>query len=125
KFGGIVECDETYVGGRPRNKRKGKQGFKRSTKMTVMGVLQRGGEVRLRVLARRRRITGATVGRVLRRFVDPSATLHTDESVLYKSPAKRYAGHETVNHTRLEYARGDVTTNSIEGTFSLLKRGLF
>ena len=120
---GIVEADETYVGGKPRNPRKGKQGHHNSTKRVVVGVLQRGGNLRLRMMTR---VTSANVGRFLRDFVEPSARLMTDESVIYKRHGKRFAGgHDCVNHTRREYVRGEVTTNSIESAFSSLKRGLF
>lgn len=51
-------------------------------------------------------------------------TLHTDESGLYKALGKGYATHERVNHSKKEYSRGAVTTNTVEGFFSILKRGL-
>ena len=50
--------------------------------------------------------------------------MHTDESRLYTKVGKEYAAHETVNHRAKEYARGDVTTNSVEGFFSIFKRGM-
>ena len=50
--------------------------------------------------------------------------LMTDQSIIYKKPGKEYATDETVNHSRQEYARGHVTTNTVEGYFSILKRGL-
>lgn len=125
RLGGIIECDETYVGGKIRKKNRETRSTRSRTanKTTVMGVLQRGGEVRLRVLARD--VDAAMVGRVLRRFVDPKARLMTDESQLYVRHGKKFAGHDTVNHAAKEYARGDVTTNGIEGAFSLLKRGIY
>lgn len=118
---GTIEADETYVGGRPRNPTPGGQGP--GDKAIVVGVLQRGGDIRLRAMTR---VTTAKVGRFLKNFADPSSRLMTDESVYYKRHGKRFGGgHHTVNHNRREYARGDVTTNSIEGAFSNLKRGLF
>lgn len=117
---GIVEVDETYVGGKPRYKthKKGPTG----TKTAVMAMVQRGGHVKTRVLAT---VTGDTVRQVIAQAVDSNARLMTDESKLYVKPGREQkGGHETVNHSRLEYARGDVTTNTVEGFFSIVKRGL-
>ena len=50
--------------------------------------------------------------------------LHTDESKLYHEVGKEFAAHETVKHSAKEYARGDVTTNTVEGYFSVFKRGM-
>jgi hypothetical protein len=50
--------------------------------------------------------------------------LHTDESKLYHRVGKKFAAHETVNHADKEYARGDVTTNTVEGYFAIFKRGM-
>ena len=52
------------------------------------------------------------------------ARLHTDESQLYKRVGQEFAAHETVKHGDKEYARGDVTTNTVEGYFSIFKRGM-
>ncbi len=61
---------------------------------------------------------------VLVRNADRKSRLHTDESNLYPSIGSEFAKHETVNHAAKEYARDDVTTNSVEGLFGILKRGL-
>ncbi len=60
----------------------------------------------------------------MRENVDRETRLHTDESRLYVKVGTEFTAHETVNHTRKEYARGDVTTNSVEGYFSIFKRGM-
>lgn len=57
-------------------------------------------------------------------MVSPAATLHTDESKVYSEMALHYTGHETVNHSIREYARGDVTTNNAEGFFGRLERSV-
>lgn len=56
--------------------------------------------------------------------MDQKSRLHTDESALYITLGKTFATHETVNHSAKEYARGDVTTNSVEGFFGIFVRGM-
>jgi len=116
KLGGKVEADETYIGGKTRG-RRGPQAGKR----VVMCVIQRGGRVRSFHMGR---VTSENLRQVLRSNVDLSARLMTDENPAYIAPGKEFASHETVNHFRKEYARGDVTTNTAEGFFGLLKRGI-
>ncbi len=112
KLGGIVEIDETYVGGQIRGKGQ-----------VVMGAIQRGGELRLQ------HVTGATVGN-FREFIEQNVSgdverVMTDQHRAYPAAlGKLVDRHETVNHIIGEYVRGDVTTNSIESVFSLFKRGL-
>jgi hypothetical protein len=66
----------------------------------------------------------ATVAKIVRENVHAESRLHTDESNLYKRVGTEFAAHETVNHAAKEYARGDVTTNTVEGYFGLFKRGM-
>jgi hypothetical protein len=66
----------------------------------------------------------ATIAAVLS-HVDPASRLHTDQAGFYRKPGKGFASHESVNHANKEYARGDVTTNTVEGFFSLFKRGMY
>lgn len=63
--------------------------------------------------------------REMEKYIDPTARIISDEWAAYKRIGKKYAKHETVHHTRREYVRGDVTTNGVEGWFSLLKRGIY
>ena len=120
KLGGIVEIDETYVGGQIRGKG---QAYARKQKQVVMGAIQRGGELRLE------HVTGATVGN-FREFIkkhvsEEAERVMTDQHPAYPSALGELADrHETVNHIIHEYVRGDVTTNSIESVFSLFKRGV-
>ncbi len=61
---------------------------------------------------------------VLRKNIERTATVHTDEHPIYRPLYKVFAKHESVNHRAGEYSRGNVTTNTVEGYFSILKRGL-
>lgn len=118
---GTVECDETYVGGKPRYKGHNKRG--RGTKKTpVFAAVERGGQVRRRVVAD---VTGKTLKDEIRRVVDPRARIITDENVSYNGIGKEFAGgHDFVCHTAKEYVRGDVNTNTVESSFALIKRGI-
>lgn len=127
---GTIEADETYVGGKPRGKvgprpgRRGPRADLRDRKVPVVALLERGpqGRVRARVPEK---IGAANLTRVLTENVDPNARLITDESILYRKIGRTFrGGHERVNHHIGEYARGDITTNGVEGFFALLKRGV-
>ena len=121
KLKGTVEADETYVGGKPRNRRPGMQGH--HDKTPVIGVVERGGEIRYRMMER---VTADNLKVALREQVQHDARLFTDESSAYTKLGREYeGGHQTVNHGRREYARGEVHTNTIEGAFSLIKRGVY
>ncbi len=117
---GIVEVDETYIGGKPRN--PGEEREKWSSKVPVMAMIERNGRVRPKVIAD---VTAKTLQFAIRENVDRRARIMTDEHPSYSGIGRYYdGGHETVNHSVREYARGDVTTNTVEGFFSVLKRGL-
>ncbi len=134
KLTGIVEVDETYIGGKPRGKKivrgvvKGRKIYKRgpardfiNRKAPVVALVERGGRARVVVPTY---ISAANLGRIVRENVSPTARLMTDESGPYRTVGREYASHDVVTHSRHEYARGDVTTNTVEGFFALLKRGL-
>jgi hypothetical protein len=126
--GKIVEADETYFGkaetqhvsperhGRPLI-HKGK--FKNNR--PIVALVERGGNVRSFHVAV---ADSSTVAGIVRENVKKESRLQTDESKLYKSVGADFAAHETVNHGKKEYARGDVTTNTMESYFSLFKRGM-
>lgn len=118
---GTVECDETYVGGKPRYKGNNKRG--RGTKKTpVFAAVERGGGIRRHVVAD---VTGKTLKDAIRRVVDPRARIITDENLSYRGIGKEFdGGHESVCHSAKEYARGDVNTNTAESSFALVKRGI-
>jgi transposase-like protein len=115
KLGGIVEADETYIGGKSHGMGPTKG------KMPVFALVERGGKVRSFTMPL---VTSVNLKRAIHEHVEPSATLMTDEFVGYKKIGKNFAEHHTVNHSNKEYVRGNVTTNTVEGYFSLLKRGL-
>lgn len=115
--GGTVEADETYVGGKVKGKGRAYKG----NKTAVVALVERGGRVRSRSVGK---VTGATLKQALDDNLDPMAHLITDDLSAYKKPAKRFASHLSVNHSAGEYVRGDTHTNTVEGYFSLFKRGV-
>lgn len=141
KLGGDVEVDETYVGGKPRRPVEASKAYQRTTgrkvkpgpsadfvdrKIEVVALVSRDGQARAYVAAD---VQGHNLKDAIREHVAPSATIHTDQLPRYKGIGKDFAGgHHTVNHSVKEYARRDgnrlVTTNTVEGFFALLKRGV-
>ncbi len=125
--GGIVEVDETYVGGKPRKGRHGRpariKGGRGTWKPAVVALVERGGHARAFVVPR---VDSKNLKAAIRENVDRSATIMTDEFRPYTGIGKEYAGgHRTVHHGIGEYARPDgTTTNTVEGFFALLKRGI-
>jgi transposase-like protein len=116
--GGTVEADETYIGRKPGVK-KGRGGY--AHKEAVVALVERKGKVRSMHVGR---ITGENLRAALHGNVSPKAKLMTDEATWYRNIGKNFASHESVMHSEREYVRGDVHTNTIEGVFSILKRGL-
>ncbi len=123
-----VEADETYFGKRttPR-KRRGNRPYTKggksggAQKLAVVALVERGGK------ARTFHVDGATraeVREILVRNVSRDTTLQTDESPIYTRTGAEFAGHETVKHTAGEYVRGSAHTNTVEGYFSIFKRGM-
>ena len=130
--GKIVEADETYFGDIPESKRvKSKQRGDRpytkggrvgvGGKRTIVSLVERGGSVRSFHVPTS---DASTVAKIVTDNIARETRLHTDESRLYTKVGAKFAAHETVNHSAKEYARGDVTTNSVEGYFSIFKRGM-
>jgi transposase-like protein len=91
-------------------------------KTAVVALVQRDGAVRSQVVEK---VTGNNLGKILRENVEPSAKIMTDDLPAYKKATKGFASHESVNHKSKEYYRSpNIHTNTVEGVFSLLKRGV-
>ena len=118
---GPVEVDETYIGGKEKNKHANKRSAKKfigGDKTILMGIVERNGMIRAGVIDN---VRAATLQPIVMAHVEPGATVYTDEGKGYKGLARRY-DHQTVNHQAGEYVRGEATTNSIESLWALFKR---
>ncbi|MCY3928466.1 MAG: IS1595 family transposase [Acidobacteria bacterium] len=120
---GIVEADETYVGGKPRKRNRRDDDTPaprgRGTRKTpVIGVVERGGQVRAEVA---HDLTGTGIVRFLKKHVDPEGTLLISDDYKGYSPVRKVMNHAVINH-QVSYAEGMIHTNTIEGFWSLLKR---
>lgn len=112
-LGKTVEADETAI----TNSRKSKRGpGRKKPKQIVMSLVERGGDIRSTMLDHR-----SAMG-VVRQVVHPGSRLVTDQAAHYRLPP--VSSHEAVDHSKFEWTRGDVHTNTLEGFFSVLKRGL-
>jgi len=123
KLKGTVECDETYVGGKPRpgDGKIHKRG-RATSKTPVFAAVERQGRIRRQVVAD---VSGKTLKGATRELVDAQARLMTDDYHSYRGIGKEYAGgHHTVAHSTGEYVRGDIHTNTAESSFAILKRGI-
>jgi hypothetical protein len=116
--GKFVEADETYVGGKAKNR-----AYKNPPpKEAVMSLVERGGRVRSHHVPE---VTAKTLKPILVDAIANDTHFRTDESPLYYKIGEGFASHRTVNHSISEYVRGDAHTNTIEGYFSILKRGIY
>ncbi|MBI5278837.1 MAG: IS1595 family transposase [Burkholderiales bacterium] len=121
---GIVEADETFWGVQKdeegvRYPAKTKKGT--ASKMKIFSLVERHGEKRSFHVPT---VNAANLGPILKAHITKTARLMTDEGSFYIKPGKHFASHETVNHSAGEYSRGDVTSNTAESSFAILKRGL-
>lgn len=128
--GRVIEADETYLG-----KRDGKasrpdtfvSGFgwvghpKIETQRKIVALVERGGSARSFVVDK---VNKKTIRKILLDNADRQSTLMTDEHGVYPSTGAHFADHQTVNHGEYEYARGTASTNTVEGYFSIFKRGM-
>jgi transposase-like protein len=128
--GKVIEADETYLGkrdGKPSRPDSFVSGFgwvkhpKIETQRKIVALVERGGPVRSFVVDS---VNKKTIRKILFTNADRKSTLMTDEHVVYPGAGANFADHQTVNHGKKEYARGTTSTNTIEGVFSIFKRGM-
>ena len=122
--GKFVEADETYIGGKETNKHVSKR--KRGNiggqgKEIVFALVERQGHVHSRTVPE---VSAKTLRPIMVTQIDRASALMTDDAGQYRHMHKDFARHEVVNHSILEYVRGDAHTNTVEGYFSILKRGI-
>jgi transposase-like protein len=120
---GIVAVDETYVGGKRRKGTPGEPKYGRATDKTpVLALVERDGRVRTKVMVRPDK---ESLHNAIIEVVHPTATIHTDEYRAYHGVGNYFfGGHQTVAHSRGEYARDGVHINDAEAFFGLFKRGI-
>lgn len=124
KLSGEVEIDETFIGGKARNMHKEKRervvtGTGGKDKVPVLGMVEREGNVRLFVVDNRRK---KLLQKQVHEHVEAGAAIFTDELQSYQGLENDFQ-HQVINHA-IEYANGNVHTNTLENFWSLLKRGL-
>jgi transposase-like protein len=121
--GKVVEVDETYVGGKDKNRhakdRKSIRG--QGEKEAVVSLVQRDGRVRSHHM---QVVTTKTLRPILEAQIDKDTHLMTDQARVYPPLGQSFAAHGVVNHGIGEYVRGDITTNTVESYFAILKRGV-
>jgi transposase-like protein len=121
---GIVEADETFWGVKTDDEGiRYPAGVQRghAHKMKIFSLVERDGDKRSFHVAN---VNAVTLGPILKAQIAASARLMTDEAGYYKKVGLHFAGHHSTNHSKSEYARGDVHSNSAESSFALLKRGI-
>lgn len=121
KMEGEIEADETYVGGKDKNRHANKKTKGRDDKSPVLGMVERHGNVSATVV---KDTTTQTLSNEIIKQVKEGATLYTDEYSSYKSLQRIY-DHQFVKHSSKQYVHGRIHTNTIEGFWSILKRGIF
>jgi len=124
KMGGECEADETFIGGKARNmhiatKKRRITGTGGKDKAAVMGILERGGEVRAMVVPDRRR---TTLQAAVKNHVEAGSALYTDSLLSYNGLEGDYV-HQVINHA-IKYVDGRIHTNGLENFWSLLKRSI-
>ncbi|HUZ71791.1 MAG TPA: IS1595 family transposase [Stellaceae bacterium] len=113
----VVEADETYVGGKAKNRKNHVP-----PKEIVLSLVERGGKVHSKHVAD---VTGATLHDAMVNQINEASYLMTDEAPVYRTIGDEFEGHGTVNHSAEEYVRAYFWhTNTVEGFFSILKRGV-
>jgi transposase-like protein len=122
--GKTVEMDETYVGGREKNKHRKKRkhrGTGGTGKEAVFSLVERGGHVRSHHVPV---VSTENLRPIIEAQIEGATVVYTDEGPTAKRLGRYFEKNDSVNHSLGEYVRGDVHTNTIEGYFSILKRGI-
>jgi transposase-like protein len=117
--GMFVEADETYVGGKAKNRAYAE---KLPRHEPVVALVERKGRVASFHVPN---VNATNMKPIIKEQISDKSHLRTDESAVYLEPGKSFASHEVVNHSAKEYVRGDAYTNTVEGYFSILKRGIY
>jgi transposase-like protein len=122
--GKTVEADETFIGGKEKNRHKSRRARTRLGgswgKETVVSLVERDGRVRSMHVAS---VTADKLRPILKAHIDPASKLYTDDAGQYRHMGRDFE-HEFVNHGAEECVRGRVHTNTVENYFSILKRGI-
>lgn len=116
--GMTIEADETWIGGKAANRAFGPI----PPKHAVAALVERGGRLRMFHVPN---VTASNLAPIIARHAHPDSQFMTDESNVYSHAGTWFKSHQTVNHSIKEYVRDDVYTNTIEGCFSILKRGIY
>ncbi len=127
KLFGQVEVDETFVGGKNKNRHynkraKNNQGRALVDKSAIYGMVERGGRVKILHI---KKLSGVGMRALLRRYVEDTSVIYTDEYRAYNGLDKMFEQHFVVNHSQGQYVNDHMHTNTIEGFWSQLKRGIF
>jgi transposase-like protein len=120
----VLEADTTFVGGKEKNKHVGKRSRANiggQGKQVVHSLVERNGRVHSHHIPN---VSGATLRPILNAHADTKSALMTDTAGGYLHIGKLFARHEMVDHGADEYVRGDAHSNTVEGVFSILKRGI-
>lgn len=116
--GMTVEADETWVGGKAANRAFGPI----PPKHAVAALVERGGRLRMFHVPH---VTANNLAPIIARHAHPDSQFMTDESNVYSHAGTWFKDHQTVNHSIKEYVRDEAYTNTVEGCFSILKRGIY
>jgi transposase len=117
QLSGTIEIDEAYIGGKKRHY----HAHPFVNKSTVLGMLERNGRVRLFVIKNRNK---ETMIPLIRKHVTKGSTIYTDEHGAYSCLSEEGYVHDSIQHNKYQWSKGNVSTNSIEGFWSKLKRSI-